>query len=384
MLLAAFYGALEIHRQEKIVIAKFLAPHRVISTCRVAGGIRDGLSQVYNHQVCEPTGHHRDLLASAWADPQEYRRLVCRQYGLEPEACATLGTAANMNNAAIAEQDFRDLTVVAVATGGVETNAGRVGDPASVFEHEGGFESLDQPPAAEHGTINTMVFINKELTPGALVRTVMTATEAKTAVLQELAVSSRYSNGLATGTGTDQIAVACRLGTGQPLTSAGKHSKLGELIGRTVHRAISQTLAAQNGLTPASRCSAVVHLERFGCGQEEFLEGVTSLLSSEQARLLRDNCQAIERDPMTVAAVAALVHLQDKLAWGVLPRECRTEVMGSYAAQVAAAVSGKHQRLDHYRRQLAPGLEAEGDREFLALVYRAFALGFAEKWQDRE
>ena len=33
------------------------------------------------------------------------------------------------------------------------------------------------------------------------VRAVMTATEAKTAALQELALSSRYSDGLATGTG---------------------------------------------------------------------------------------------------------------------------------------------------------------------------------------
>ena len=73
------------------------------------------------------------------------------------------------------------------------------------------------------GTINTILCINKELTHGAMVRSVMMATEAKTAALQEL--NSCYSNGFATGTGTDQIAVACTLTEKSPLTSAGKHSK---------------------------------------------------------------------------------------------------------------------------------------------------------------
>ena len=116
--------------------------------------------------------------------------------GFPAETCATMGTAANMNNAALIAEEFRNLMVVAVVTGGVETNAGRAGDPASVFETADGFETL--PPSASPpgpGTINTMVLINKPLIPGAMVRTIMTATEAKSAALQELAVNSRYSDG---------------------------------------------------------------------------------------------------------------------------------------------------------------------------------------------
>ena len=117
---------------------------------------------------------------------------------------------------------------------------------------------------AYHGTINTMLFINRELTPAAMVNTVMTATEAKTAALQELDVNSRYSQGLATGTGTDQIGVAAQLEKGVPLTSAGKHTVLGELIGKTVSGAVKATLALQDSLTPERQRSAVRHLERFG------------------------------------------------------------------------------------------------------------------------
>jgi adenosylcobinamide amidohydrolase len=87
------------------------------------------------------------LHKSAYRDPEVYRRLIAEPHGLPAERCVTLGTAANMNNAAFVAETFRDLEVVAVCTGGVEGNAGRVGDPASLFETPDGFEKL--PPAVE-------------------------------------------------------------------------------------------------------------------------------------------------------------------------------------------------------------------------------------------
>ena len=127
------------------------------------------------------------------------------------------------------EACFGDLTVVAVCTGGAETNAGRAGDPASVYERDGLYEKVSAEEPVLRGTINTMLFISRELTPAALVDAVMTATEAKTAALQEINVGSRYSDGLATGTGTDQIGIAARLRTGRPLASAGNIRFLGSL-----------------------------------------------------------------------------------------------------------------------------------------------------------
>ncbi len=383
MLIDTFYNGVAIHREEKIIYAHFLKPHAVLSTCRLAGGLRTDLRYLYNHQSCEPAGHHHGPTSMAIRDPLGYRASICDKHSLPAEFCATLGTAANMNNACIAVQSFRDLTVAAVCTGGVEGNAGRVGDPASVVETATGFEKL---PAADSipgpGTINTLLFIGKPLIPGALTRCIMTATEAKTAVLQELAVNSRYSGGLATGTGTDQIAVAAMEDDGPPLTSAGKHSKLGELIGHAVYKAIKGTLARQNNLTPAGQCSAKIHLERFGLTRAALLEKICSFLGSEQAELFRFNFNAIERDPVTVAAVAALVHVKDKMTWGVLPKTCWSEVMGSFAAQVACSVSGKYARMEEYRQSLAPTMELCDNAAFLDLACHALARGFTEKWRE--
>ncbi len=382
MLLGSYYDGVEVHREEKIVYAQFLVPHRVISTCQAAGGIRDDLAYLYNHQSSEPAGHHQHTHALAARDPAAYRAMICEKHQLPHEQCATLGTAANMRYAVTKEARFRDLTVVAVCTGGVEGNAGRAGDPASVFEHNGTFERVSGEEPVLHGTINTMVFMNRELTPGAMVRTVMTATEAKTAVLQELAVNSRYSNCLATGTGTDQIGVASRLDTGIPLKSAGKHSVLGELIGKTVHDAIQETLGLQNALTPEGQRSSIRHMERFGAARDVVIRAVAAHLDERKAALLAGNFTGIERDPLVVAAVAALVHVRDKVAWGILPRSCVPELWATYGAQVAAAVSGDYVSLPAYRDRLAGQHYGIDDRDFLRLVEHAMAMGFQDKWPD--
>lgn len=382
MLLGTFYEGVEIHRGEKIVFARFLVPHRVISTCHVAGGLRDDLTGLYNHQSCEPSGHHHSTHGLALRDPRAYRSMICSLHGLADGQWATLGTAANMRYAAMRRESFRDLEVIAVCTGGVETNAGRAGDPASVYEKDGLFEGTGdyEPPA--HGTINTLLFINRELAPGAMARSIMMATEAKTAALQELAVNSRYSDNLATGTGTDQIGVAACLDTGPPLTSAGKHCKLGELIGKTVHDAIRATLALQNELTPEGQRSAVIHLERFGTKGFALLERVASHLNESDAALLRANFKCIERDPLVVAAVAALVHLRDKVHWGILPSSCVPELWATYGAQIAAAVSGNYARIDAYRETIADQFYPFTNEGMLRLAAHAMALGFQEKWRD--
>ena len=101
-----------------------------------------------------------------------------------------------------------------------------------------------------------------------------------------MAVNSRYSDGLATGTGTDKIGVAARLHAGTILTGAGKHCVLGELIGNMVHDAIAETLELQNTLTPEGQRTSVRHLERFSATRERLLTEVVAHLTDEEARLL--------------------------------------------------------------------------------------------------
>jgi adenosylcobinamide amidohydrolase len=384
MRLAEFYGGIELCREEKIVYARLMTPHRVLSTCRSsAGGLHDDLMYIFNHQSCEPAGGHMNarIYRLAVDSPDEYKREVADRHSLPFSKCATLGTAANMNNATICHERFCDLEVVAVCTGGVEGNAGRAGDPTTYYEPQDDRAVKEHECDLRPGTINAMIFINRELTPGAMGTAVITATEATSAALQELEVPSRYSEGIATGTGTDQIAVASKLG-GKAISFAGKHSKVGELIGRTMHDAVLGALALQNGLTPAGQCSSLSHLERFRIDGQQMCQGIAKLLSRDNADLFEKSFSNIIKDPLTVAAVAALVHLRDKFVWGVLPKSCIPEVMALYGAQISAAVSGKSHRICDYMNALSSSQMSLDKNAFLEFVYQAFALGFQEKWSD--
>jgi len=375
------YDGIEIHRKEKILYVNFLVQYRVISTCSVNGGLRDDLEGIANHQLCEPLGHDRKGLKIISESPFGYLKSVCEKYGLSPEKIALLGTAANMNHAAVELQEYRGLQVVAISTGGVKTNAGRAGDPATIYEKDGKFISTKGEVDEPHGTINTIIIINKELTHGAMVRSLVTASEAKAAALQELTINSRYSSGLATGTGTDQIGIASRLTGETPLTSAGKHTKLGELIGLTVKNSIKKTLALQDSLTPQSQRSAKVHLERFGIDEESMIEKVCSFLDEEKAELLKKNFATINSDSITVAATASLVHLRDKIEWGILPENCLPEIFSSYGAQLSASISGKFERVGYYRESLSCEQMGIRNQTFTNFICKSFALGFREKWE---
>ena len=375
------YDGFEIHRKEKIIYVNFLVQHRVISTCGVNGGLRDDLEGIANHQLCEPLGHDRKGLKVIAESPSDYLKSICDKYGLSPERRALLGTAANMNYAAVESDEYLGLQVVAISTGGVKANAGRAGDPATIYEKGGKFISTEGEVGEPHGTINTIIIMNKELTHGAMVRSVVTASEAKAAALQELTVNSRYSSGLATGTGTDQVGIASMLTGEIPLTGAGKHTRLGELIGLTVKESVKKTLALQDSLTPQSQRSAKIHLERFGIDKKTMKAKICSFLNEEKSKLLEKNFATLNRDSVTVAATAALVHLRDKIEWGILPENCLPEIFSSYGAQLSASISGKFERIGYYRECLSREPMGTSNHMFTDFICKSFALGFSEKWE---
>ncbi|AEH45859.1 protein of unknown function DUF105 [Thermodesulfatator indicus DSM 15286] len=371
------YAGLSIFRGEKIIYGAFEKPHTVISTCRVNGGIREDIEFVANHQACEPRPcpgeKHGKCLAVK--DPQGYHWLVCEYHGLPPEKTVLLGTAANMNLAGFSKESFdvpetnEKIIVFCVATAGVETNAGRAGDPSQVFEWNGKFF-----PLTDRGTINILLFINQELAPCALVRAVIMATEAKTAVLQELNVPSRYSKGLATGTGTDQIAIAALKNGILPLRGAGKHVKLGELLAKAVKAAVREALARQNKRTPESIRYAPKLLERFGLGEEAFFEKIKAILPEPYHTWLHRNRYAVLSDTGFLSAVLAFVHLLDQHAWGVIPEDNR-EALLQQGALVAVALSGKDEKFAEFKEKLSAYIEPE------KILLSAVAFGFQEKWQ---
>lgn len=87
-----------------------------------------------------------------------------------------------------------------------------------------------------YGTINTAVIIDAALTDTALLEAMTIAAQARTMAVLEAGLA--LPTGIASGTGTDCIAVAARLGQAEH-GFAGLHTALGEAIGGAVLSAMA-------------------------------------------------------------------------------------------------------------------------------------------------
>jgi adenosylcobinamide amidohydrolase len=311
MLLYTLCTGEEVHRYKKSIVINFTGRRRVLSTAAHNGGLREDLKAVFNHDATVGAGMAITLNAPTYA---EHMVILSRELGLSPEESAGLTTAAQMENVSIKTETWKDITVTAIVTGGVEVNGGRAGDPASWDERNGKPVEAEKP-----GTINIMVFFNMNLTPGTLTRALVTCTEAKTAALQELAAPSRYSRGLATGSGTDGTILAANMDSAVLLTDAGKHNKLGELIGCSVKAAVKEALCLQSGLCPASQHNILRRVSRFGITADSLWEkargaGEEGLRRARFAVLT----EKLSVSDMPLTYTTLYVHLLDEVMWELI------------------------------------------------------------------
>ena len=213
--------------ENKTLIIDFNEPLTVVSTLE---GERTGMEAVGNHfspPPCWGLSHKSGLKGE--------RDRVYGVIGKSHKTSAFLFTGADMDHLAIVKERFKEMEVYALVTAGVTSNAVRM--------------SQDMAGFYEPGTINILILPNMRLSARAMTRAIISATEAKTAALQDLDVRSSYTPLLnqATGTGTDNILVV--QGTGTPIDNAGGHSKMGELIAKAVYSGVKEAVYKQNGIT---------------------------------------------------------------------------------------------------------------------------------------
>ena len=211
----------------KTLIIDFKIPLSTLSTLE---GYRENIKSVGNHYSPPPSwgiGHKHSL--------KELRSEVSRVIKKNEQDTSLLFTGADMDNLSKQKRVFKDITVYALVTAGVKSNAVRM--------------SRDTGNYYEPGTINMLILSNMKLSKRAMTRAIISATEAKTAALTDMDIRSSYlplEYG-ATGTGTDNIIVI--QGAGPDIDNAGGHSKMGELIAMAVYAGVKEAVCKQNGIT---------------------------------------------------------------------------------------------------------------------------------------
>ena len=320
------------YRYDKSIVLVFSGSRKVLSTSLYNGGYHEDFEAVFNRDMTQGSGMPCESFAPTYV---ESMKIVAERLGLAPELTSGMGTAAHMENASIVSRSYKELTVTAIVTGGVETNGGRVGDPASYYK----------TAEKKCGTINIMLVIDADLPPGILARALVTCTEAKTAALQELMAPSRYSTGLATGSGTDQTIVVANSESPLFFEGAGKHSKLGELIGLAVMAAVKEALKKQSGLTPAQQHDLLRRLRRFGITEETLWQRYKEEVGDDA--LIKAQFIAALEKMIAVPALFPLgvlfIHLYDEHLWGLLEKGETWEAAEKLLKEMAAALRLKTQ-----------------------------------------
>ncbi len=208
----------------KTLVVNLQNIHRVLST-------RDGFKEtryLLNHS------NPPSLWEYVHAHWEDFEQEICRDLGLKRSEVAMLSTGVDMDNLSVNTCGYEEFQVTAIATAGVETNALRAGlDKSASVERDGQFTKL--------GTINLIILTNAALTDSAMARSIITATEAKSAALADLKVESSFTPGvIATGTGTDNLIIV--KGAGPQVKYTGGHAKMGELLADAAYLSVTRAI----------------------------------------------------------------------------------------------------------------------------------------------
>ena len=329
----------EILKNSDTILVKFGPKRNGIVSSWLNGGYSEDLSAVFNHQLSQENidkygdGGILDFLNDLSSDFYDY-------LDLRSKKLSGLITSADMDHYSIACEKYRDIEVIAISTAGVRVNAVSAGDIASYYEINGEYdfdmdnknENINQNPN-KPGTINTILLINSKLDESSLLLAELIAVEAKAVALRELMTSSNYSNEIATGTGTDGIAIFSNMDSKNTIENVSKHAKIGELIGKAVIASIKESLAKLQWLTPSYQLNALIRLDRFQYNLEDFYKNyLPNFIKMEDEKDKRNfiiSLIEVSKNPELVANVSLIIHLIDQYRVGLLSKKTVLKVSDS-------------------------------------------------------
>ncbi len=310
----------QFSREDRAIVIKLTGARMVLSTSGLNGGCRENLLHLFNYCEVHDAADERCSMRAPTYD--QHLRMLAEELGLNPLTATGLSTAARMKYAKVYTESYEDFSVTAIVTAGIDINGSRAGDPALWHEKEG------IPVPEKPGTINIMLFIDAHLSAGTLTRSLVTATEAKTAALQEVLAPSCYSHGLATGSGTDGTIIVSNLESSTSLTNAGQHSKLGEYIGRVVKSTVKEALVAENGFSDYACGSVFRRIRRFGINEDLLWKLCQSINEPGKIKKVDFNhgLEQLDKNDWLVSRASLFAHLLDLLYWHLIEPEQAAEM----------------------------------------------------------
>jgi len=216
----------ELKQTPEHICVVFNTERPVLSSAVFNGGACTA-SNILIMQVAENFDGTKQIVENPENTLAEY----CRQLQLSGTTVGMM-TSASMDSFRLASRSSQGVAISVLVTAGI-SNARCAGDRADWRTFQ-----TDADPT---GTINIIILTNAMMSHAAMVESVMLATEAKTVAMRRLGVKSPVSGAIATGTGTDAIAVANGFGS-ETIRFCGKHVLFGEMLASIVIEAITESL----------------------------------------------------------------------------------------------------------------------------------------------
>lgn len=200
-----------LEQRSRWLIARFREPWSLLSWCVVNGAFQRTRTVGWLYL------QHNEI--AAVTDPADWMRAAMHAEGLS-DALGFM-TSRRVHTRVESRAEAGDCQAWVVGTVGL-SNALRVGDPVT------GHQSA---------TMNLLICVSAPLTIEAALEALCLAGEAKSLAVLESGTRSVVSQALATGTGTDYLALAWPP-TGAPLPYSGKHTAAGSAIGQATFAAV--------------------------------------------------------------------------------------------------------------------------------------------------
>jgi iron complex transport system ATP-binding protein len=268
----------EFFIKERCLALEFKNKYQSLSSAVLNGGFRK-VKAIVNYQVDE------DFSSK---NPKSFLRKALINF---PKPMVGLMTAADITKFSLKSFIQRNFSICAIVTAGI-SNASSIGE--NVY-----------PPSLN--TINIIVLIDAQLSKSGMVNLIETVTEAKSMALIDLDVRSKFSGGLASGTTTDAIAIACT-GKGETMNYAGAGTELGMVTGKIIREAVKEAIQKQHSFY--SNRPLINRLEERGITLNRIINIIfkhypelKSLSKEEIKEFIKNNLKNIEATLLIMASL---------------------------------------------------------------------------------
>lgn len=308
-LFAEMCCGIPVYRHGRALILEM--PHegfRVLSNGWHNGGFTDSPKAVINKTSLG--GKLEWIMMGSMDEVRKSTSAYFRKLGYDPDEVVAEGTAAGMDNAAIGSVEAGGIRMSVAITAGIRGNGGCAGDPASYDEGEA--------HRMKNGTIVVLFVTDASLSDSAMLKVQTVITQAKSSVIEELQAKSLYSHRLATGSGTDQIAVISDRTSGNAIDDFRSDSQFARTLANLVRRELYRAFDMQSWMTLTEQCDAMTQLSRFGITEREMQDEIRSQM---RFRDLRTAERETDRDPYVVAMFTSVLRIQDAIDAGLTDPE---------------------------------------------------------------